>query len=91
MPEANSVPEKKGCSIRYSVQDTEQKTSTFITGIGISDTIQIFPNQIYQITTTMHTLPTQKESAQVTLPQINMKLMTMGMSGTRKPIYPRAS
>ena len=73
------------------MQDTEEKTSTVVTGIGIADTIQIVPNQIYDITMTMQSLPPQKESAQVTLPRISIKLMTMGMSGTRKPIYPQIS
>lgn len=49
------------------MQDTEEKTSALVTGIGTADTIQIVPSEIYQITKIMHSLPSQKKSVQVTL------------------------
>lgn len=40
---------------------------------------------------TMYSPPPQKESAQVLLPGVTLKLLTVGKSDTRKPIYSQIS
>lgn len=71
--EGNSASEKSHTGyVSYRVmKDTEEKTSTLVTGTRLSDSIQNVSTQIYQITMTMHSHSPQKESAEITLPRMS--------------------